>query len=108
MIYSSRDIEHDRLTLVILGIFLPFYPLKTPKNQTFEKWKNCRRFHDFTHVHQKSQSYVRFLRYGVRETKCFVILDHFLPFYPTNNPQNQNFEKMKKMPGDIIGNRSVT
>ena len=25
----------------------------------------------------------------------FVILGHFLPFYP-NNPKNQNFEKMKK------------
>ena len=26
----------------------------------------------------------------------FVILGHFLPFYPLNKPQNQNFEKMKK------------
>ena len=32
----------------------------------------------------------------------FFILGHFLPFYPTNNPQNQNFEKMKKLFGDII------
>ena len=32
----------------------------------------------------------------------FVILDHFLPFFPANNPQNKNFEKMKKTPGDII------
>ena len=23
----------------------------------------------------------------------FVILGYFLPFYPTNNPKNQNFEK---------------
>ena len=28
----------------------------------------------------------------------FVILDHFLPFYPPDNPKNQNFEKMKKKP----------
>ena len=35
-------------------------------------------------------------------TEFFVILDHFLPFYPLNNPKNQNFEKMKKIPGDII------
>ena len=27
-------------------------------------------------------------------------LDHFLPFYPTNNLKNQNFEKLKKTPGD--------
>ena len=26
----------------------------------------------------------------------------FLPFYPPNSPENQNFEKMKEMPGDII------
>ena len=25
-----------------------------------------------------------------------VIMGHFLPFYPTNNLKNQNFEKMKK------------
>ena len=32
----------------------------------------------------------------------FVILSHFLPFNPTNNPKNQNFEKMKKVSGDNI------
>ena len=32
----------------------------------------------------------------------FLILDHFLPFYPRNNPENQNFEKMKKTPGEFI------
>ena len=26
----------------------------------------------------------------------------FLPFYHPNNPENQNFEKTKKTPGDII------
>ena len=26
----------------------------------------------------------------------------FLHFYPLNNPKNQNFEKIKKPPGDII------
>ena len=31
----------------------------------------------------------------------------FLPFYPSNNPENQNFEKMKKVPGDIIIYTSV-
>ena len=36
------------------------------------------------------------------DRECFVILGHFLPFYPTNNPKNQNFEKIKQTPGDII------
>ena len=29
-------------------------------------------------------------------TEFFVLLDCFLPFNPPNNPENQNFEKMKK------------
>ena len=41
------------------------------------------------------------LRYKAQWTEFFVILGHFLPFYPTNNPDNQNFEKMKITPGDI-------
>ena len=36
------------------------------------------------------------------KTEFFVILDCLLPFYPSNNPKNQNFEKMKTHPGDII------
>ena len=34
--------------------------------------------------------------------RIFVILHRFLPFYPSNNLKNQNFEEMKKMPWDII------
>ena len=30
------------------------------------------------------------------ETKKIVILGHFLPSDPLNNPKNQNFEKIKK------------
>ena len=32
----------------------------------------------------------------------FVILGYFLPFYPTNNPEKQNFDKRKKTPAGII------
>ena len=32
--------------------------------------------------------------------RIFFILDHFLPFYLPNNPENQNFEKMRKRLGD--------
>ena len=57
-----------------------------------------------THVYQNPLSYeVQFLRYRARQ-QFFVILDHFLPFYPQppNNPENQNFEKTKKTTGDVI------
>ena len=35
-------------------------------------------------------------RYEARQTEFFLILSHFLPFYPHNNLKNE------KMPGDII------
>ena len=60
-------------------------------------WKNTWRYYHFTHVYHTWQSYdVWFLRYGVWLTQLFIILDHFLHLYPPNNPENQNFEKMKK------------
>ena len=37
----------------------------------------------------------------MQQTEFLVILNHFLPFYPPNIPENLNFEK-KKTPGDII------
>ena len=80
--------------------FLPFYlppHLKTQKITILKKQKKLLEISSFSHLYQKPQSYeVWFLRRRVRQTKSFVILGHFLPFYPPNNPQNQNFEKMKK------------
>ena len=49
------------------------------------------------YTYQKSQSYdACFLKFGVQQREFFVILGQFLPFYPTNNLKNQNFEKMKR------------
>ena len=39
---------------------------------------------------------------GLGGQSFFVILGHFLPFDPPNNPKNQNFEKIKKIPRGII------
>ena len=37
------------------------------------------------------------------DTEFFVIFCHFLPFGCANDPENQNFEKLKKkMPGENI------
>ena len=75
---------------------MPFYPHKNPKNQNFEKWKNFLEISSFYTCVPKITIYdVRFLRYGVRQTECFVILGHFLPFYhdplPPNVPEIQGF-----------------
>ena len=86
------------------GLFFALSPHWRPRKPKF--WKveeNTWRYYHLTHEHHKWQSYdVWFLRYGARRTESFVILGQFLPFYPTNNPQNQSFEKMKKITGDII------
>ena len=38
----------------------------------------------------------------MRMTEFSLILGCILSFYPPNDTENQNFKKMKKMPGDII------
>ena len=54
-------------------------------------------------MYKKSQSHdVWFLIYGVQQTEFFVIIDHFLPFYHPMDPENQNFENVKKTLEDII------
>ena len=94
-------------TDIIFCHFRPFFALLPhywPQKLKFGKnVKNTWRYYPFTHVHHKSRSYdVWFLRYKVQRTKFFVILGHFLPFDGPENPKNQNFEEIKKMPGDII------
>ena len=89
MIYSSWDIECNRLKLVFIGHFLPFYPPpKIPKNQNFENMKKkekCWRYHHFTQVYQKLQSYeVQLLRHGVRQKEFFFFLSFWAIFYHFN------------------------
>ena len=55
------------------------------------------------HICAKNHNHMRYDSWGMEWHKqYFVILGHFLPFYPSNNPENQNFEKMKKTSGDVI------
>ena len=96
-IWSVTDIIFSHLE-----IFCPFASLATQKIKTEMKIMPV----DIITLHMctinENHMIVCFLRYGVRWTEFFVILDHFLPFYPPNNPKNQNFEKLKKTPGGII------
>ena len=76
------------------------HPAKNPKYQNLEKIKNGRDI--ILHMCTKNHNH---MRYGfcdrVRQTD-FVLLGHFLPFYSPNNPENQNFEKMKSPYEDVI------
>ena len=104
MMYRSWDTKRNGQNFLLFWtIFYPFTPITTQKIKILKKWKNGRRHYHFTHVYHKWKSYyVWFLRYGAWRREFYVILDNFLPFYPPKNPKIENFEKLKRMPGDII------
>ena len=94
-------------TYIIFCHFRPIFALLHhywPKKWKFRKnVKNTWGYYPFTHVYHKSKSCdVWLLRYKVQWTEFFYILGHFLHFDPPNNPENQSFEKLKKMSGDIF------
>ena len=93
----------ERIFLSFWAIFCPFTLLKTKKIKTLKNWKSTWRYYHFTHVYHKWHSYdVWFLRYGARKTIFLVILDHFLPFYPPNNPKIKILNKSKKKTLEIL------
>ena len=101
MMYGSWDMESNRqISLSFWTTICSFTPPYRPRKSKFLKnEKNTWRYYHFTNVYHKQQSYdVWFLRYEVQRTEFFVILDHFLAFYPPNNPKNRNFEKLRKKP----------
>ena len=101
MVYSSWDIEHDRLKLVILGHFLPFYKKELKKSKFWKNEKNCWRYHHYS-VYQKSQSYdLRFRDTDWDRPNCFVILGHFCPFTPLMIAKIKFLKRWRKIPGDI-------
>ena len=60
MIYSSRDTECNFLKLVIMGYFLPFYPLpKNLKTQNFEKMKKIAGDIIILHMCTKNYNHIR-------------------------------------------------
>ena len=91
--------------LTFWTIFCPFTNLTTQKIKILEKKKKTA-CGDIIILHMCTINDT-YMIYGFWDMECkrqcFVILGHFLPFHPTNNPKNQNFEKMEKqMHGHII------
>ena len=115
MVYGSWDIKPKQTELfVILGYFFPIYPPNNPENQNFEKMEKNPGVIIILHMSTINENH---MKYDSRDKECdrfFSHLDNFLPFYrssllpaPLNNPENQNFENMKKSPGDFIILKSV-
>ena len=78
--------------------FCPFTPLIIQKIKIWKKWKKQnKRYYHSAHEYDKLRSYdVWFLRYGVRQTKFFLILDHFCPFVPPPPLTTQWIKILKK------------
>ena len=96
---------------VILGHFLPFYPppprptpLTTQIMEVSKKWKKLMEKSSFCKIVPKNMiiSYTVPETWHLTDAIFLIILSYFLPLYPCNSPQNENFRKMKKTPGAII------
>ena len=99
MMYSSWNIEWVRQFSVILGNFLPFQSPDNPENQRKKTPQDIIILHICT-VNDNHMIYGSWDMEHNRQN--FLSFRSFLPFYPPIDPENQNFEKKKKTPEDII------
>ena len=81
--------------------FLPFYPPNNPENQNFEKMKKMPRYIIILNMFIINENHMMYSSWDMEHNRnFFLILDPFTPL--AAQKENQNFEKMKKTPGDII------
>ena len=84
------------------ALFCPFSCLVPQKSKLLEIWKKELDMSPF-HTYVLKITIIWCMAPEIwRATESIVILSHFLPLYYTDNLKNQNFEKMKKTPWDII------
>ena len=112
MIYSSLDVTDvtnfkcNRLNLVIMGLWVIFFLplLKTRKTRILKKWKMKKIAGDIIlHLFNKNHNHMRYDSWDKkRHDKIICHFGPFFTFLPPSNPENQNFEKMKKESGDVI------
>ena len=93
---------NDTEFVVILGHFLSLDPPNNLKNQILKKWKKCPEILSF-YICVPQMTIMWYTVPDIWSTTDWIFchLDYSLPFYPPNT-ENQNFEKMKKLPEDII------
>ena len=85
--------------------YCPFTPL--PPSLTTQRIKILKKTPGDILIFHKCTINENHMIYGSWHMKCtrqnvFVILVHFLTFYPPKSLKNKNFRKMKKIPGGII------
>ena len=112
MMYGSWDMKCNRQEfLSSWAIFCPFtsplHSLIAWKKKISKTKKNPG---DIIILHKcsKNHNHLLYCSRDMVHDRClqlqllFFILGYLLPFYPPNSSKNENFQKMKKTPGDII------
>ena len=89
---------------IILDPFLPFYPPNNTKNQNLKKLKKT---HEDTIVLHMYGIYDNHMMYGSWDKEhgrqnLLSLWTVFCPYTPPMDPENQNFENMKIISGDIM------
>ena len=105
MMYGSWDIRHNGQNFLSLwAIFCPFP--RQPKKSKFwkdEEKKPLQIYITISHMRTTRQSYDVCSWDMERDRHNFLTFWSIFCPYPPNNPENQNFEKMKeKKSGDIF------
>ena len=103
MRYGSWGTERERqYFLSFWATFCPFTTLRTCKVKIFKKMKKATGYVIILHMCTINEDHMIYGSWDKWHDRVFCHFGPFLPFDPPNNPKNQNFEKMKNMPGDFI------
>ena len=97
IIYGAWNIRCDRQKFVILGHFLPFQALTTPKIKIL-KMKITPGDIIILHIWTINDNHMKCGSWDVKHNihNFLPFWTVFCPFTPTMDPKNQNFEKWKK------------
>ena len=101
---TDRIFSHFAFAPFFFFFFFALLPPNNPENQNLEKVKKALKissFQVYCYHEWQSNDVDSWLRYEAQQIDFFVILGNSFPFYITNKPTNQNFEKMEKALEDI-------
>ena len=98
MLYSSWDIEQNILKLLILGHFLPFYPLKTVEIK-ISKNKKFAGDIIILHMYTKNHNQVTYGSWNMERDgqNSLSFWTNFCCFTPLSNQKNKIFKNWKKI-----------
>ena len=85
-----------------LDHFFPFCFPKNPKNRNFYKMKKTTRDIIILYMCIINENHMMYVFWDMKHDRRLSFCAIFCPFMPLATPKNQNFEKMKQKPGDII------